>query len=151
VWQFGMRARYSLLPFTKIPPQKNQKLMCMCGSARRSPYAGHVRGRRLPAISWKMCRWPLPGYHGEYMSMLKCLCTEGRNFLDCLWSEFSGKEQWPLHDFDLGKVAVYSSIPGILGNTIKQMTARIQFTHKPSSILVITTSYIFYLCATFFS
>ncbi|KAM0873042.1 hypothetical protein ACQ4PT_038327 [Festuca glaucescens] len=49
----------------------------------------------------------------EYLSMVKYLCSEGRGSLDWWWSQFSGKEQWLLHDVDLGTVAVCSSISAI--------------------------------------
>jgi hypothetical protein len=39
--------------------------ICRCVSATRIPNAGHGR-HCLHAISWKMCIWPLPGYHDQY-------------------------------------------------------------------------------------
>jgi hypothetical protein len=47
------------------------------------------------------------------LAMMKYLCTEGRDSLDWWWSQFRSKEQWPLHDVDLGTVAVCSSISAI--------------------------------------
>jgi hypothetical protein len=57
-------------------------------------------------------------------------------------------EHWPFHDVIFGAITVCSSFPGILGHIIKQMMSTrqsiIQFTHKPSALLVLTLPTISY-------
>lgn len=103
----------------------------------------------LARLPWRRPYLELPT---ETLAMLKRLHTEGTHLLVLRWSLVRSMEHWSFPDIVLGEIIVCSSISGILGHIIKQMTTSmpkrqslVQFTKKPPPQLVRTVQAILFV------